>query len=107
MEDTLASILERAIEICKLQREERHRMLLEDEMNIDDLLARGLIDQETAWDAYFCQLHECDESGFTDDRPRILAKIDTTKYNPFKSNNPGVLLLARMRMAGTDSTTTN
>mgnify|MGYP001573059767 FL=1 len=46
---------------------------------------------------YFGLLHECDESRFLQDRPRILAKIDTKRYNPFMSKNPEIVMLARLR----------
>lgn len=85
-------------EISKLTREDRHNMLLELEKDLDIGLVYGMIDQETAWDGYFSLLHECDESRFTEDRPRILSKIDTVKYNPFKSKNPEILMLARIRL---------
>ena len=49
---------------------------------------------------YFCLLHECDESRFLRDRPRILAKINTKRYDPFRSQNPEVVMLARLRAAG-------
>ena len=50
------------------------------------------------WDAYFGLLHECDLWGFMEDRRRIISKIDTQRYNPFKSKNPGVHIIARLRM---------
>jgi hypothetical protein len=33
------------------------------------------------------------------DRQRILGKIDTDKYNPLLSKNPGVVMIARIRAA--------
>lgn len=91
----------KASDISKLTREERHQMLLEFETRADFLLATSRITQEEAWDMYFGLLHECDESDFLTDRPRILAKIDTKRYNPFKSQHPGIIMLARTRSAGT------
>lgn len=81
-----------------MSREERHSMLLESEATTDVMLADGRMPQEAAWDSYFCLLHECDESGFLEDRPRILSKIDQDKYDPLKSGSPGVADLARERM---------
>ena len=85
-------------EVSKLTRDERHSILIKLEKYIDSKLYLGLIDQETAWDLYFGLLHECDESIFLEDRPRILEKIGTEKYNPLNSKNPDVVMLARIRL---------
>jgi len=85
-------------QVSKLTKEERHRELLMHERNLDYLLALRTIDQETAWDGYFGLLHECDESRFVEDRPRILSKIDTKKYNPLASKNAAAVMIARIRL---------
>lgn len=90
-----------AEEINRLPREERHRLLLEYEQFFDNALFAELMTQEEAWDGYFCLLHECDEMDFDEDRTRILGKIDTGRYNPFRSPDPGVVALARLRSRGT------
>lgn len=87
-------------DIAKMSPEERHTLLLELEQKTDMAFAMGRMDQEEAWDSYFGLLHECDESHFENDRARILAKIDTKKYNPFKSKNPEIVMLARIRATG-------
>ena len=86
--------------ISQLTREERYQMLLDMETRADVLLETGMASQEEAWDMYFGLLHECDDSRFLEDRPRILAKIDTKRYNPFMSKNPEIIMLARLRAAG-------
>src|SRR3989344_2330237 len=83
-------------EVSNLTREARHRQMLELERDLDLKLSVGIMDQESAWDAYFGLLHECDESGFMEDRPRILSKIDTEKYNPLESQNPNTLMIVRI-----------
>lgn len=70
------------------------------ETRIDEHLAAGTIPQETAWDCYFGLLHECDLRWFLEDRNRIVAKIDTKRYNPFLSNDPDVVRIARIRVNG-------
>ena len=85
-------------EVSNLTQEERYAELLRLEKDLDFKLSYGLIDQEDAWDGYFGLLHECDESRFIEDRPRILSKIDIEKYNPLKSKNPGIVMLARIRL---------
>ena len=70
------------------------------ETRADMLLETGMGSQEDAWDMYFGLLHECDDSRFLEDRPRILAKIDVRRYNPFMSKNPEIVMLARLRAAG-------
>ena len=87
-----------ANEVNSLTREERHKMLLEYEEFTDRNLAMELISQEQAWDIYFGLLDECDTSRFIEDRPRILSKIDTQRYNPLRSRNPWVVIMARSRM---------
>jgi len=64
----------------------------------DQQFREGTIDQETAWDGYFGLLHECDERMMWEDRVRILQKIDTAKYNPLKSKNSGIVLIACIRL---------
>ena len=73
-----------------------HHETFADEEHLNDRIT-----QEEAWDIYFCLLHACDEWGFSEDRKRILDKIDTKAYDPFKSKNPEVVLLARLRAYGT------
>ena len=75
-------------------------MLLYFESLADEEHVSGAITQEKAWDRYFCLLHACDEWGFQEDRKRILEKIDTKTYNPLKSKNPKVVLLAHLRAHG-------
>ena len=101
-DNTLRMIEKEAAKISKLTKEERREMMLEMETRADFLLERGMITQEQAWDMYFGLLHECDESHFFQDRPRILAKIDQKRYKPFQSKNPGIVMLARIRMAGAE-----
>ncbi|MEK7123703.1 MAG: hypothetical protein AAB851_02295 [Patescibacteria group bacterium] len=72
--------------------------ILKYEKIVDGMLADGKMNQEDAWDGYFGLLHECDCQEFWDDRERILAKIDTEKYNPLASKNPEVVYLARLRL---------
>lgn len=74
-------------------------MLLALETKTDVLLETEMISQEEAWDLYFGLLHECDDSRFLEDRPRILAKIDTERYNPLMSKNLEIIMLARLRAA--------
>ena len=77
-------------------------MLLYFESLADEEYVSGAITQEKAWDIYFCLLHACDEWDFQEDRKRILGKINTKTYNPFKSKNQEVVLLARFRAHGMD-----
>lgn len=100
MEGDWLPMLEVDPSISELTREERHELLLELETNTDVLLEIGMASQEEAWDMYFGLLHECDDSRFLEDRPRILAKIDTKRYNLFMSKNLEVVMLARLRAAG-------
>lgn len=67
------------------------------ENRIDKFLEEGKISQEEAWDGYFELLNECDWSRFYEDRERILAKIDTKRYNPLVSKDPHVILIVRFR----------
>ena len=92
------AVMKGAKKINKLSREERHKMLLELEAHTDIEWAARRITQEEAWDRYFGLLHECDESEFLVDRPRILGKIDTQRYNPLVSKDPTVVMLAKMRL---------
>ena len=87
-------------DIIRMTRQERHDLLLKLEAAVDQHLLNNTTTQEEAWDMYFGLLHECDESNFIEDRPRILAKIDTKKYHPFRSSNPRIVFLARMRAIG-------
>lgn len=64
----------------------------------DEALLRGVIDQETAWDSYFALFHECELWELEEERKRIFSKIDTARYNPLKSKNPQVVILARIRL---------
>ena len=73
--------------------------ILHYEKVLDQLAASERIFSQDLWDAYFGLLHECDIRGFKAERRRILAKIDTTQYNPFKSDRPEVHLIARLRLA--------
>lgn len=93
--------------IEKLTREKKHELLLTLESKTDVLLETGMFSQEEAWDMYFGLLHECDDSRFLEDRPRILAKIDTNQYNPFMSKNPAIVMLARIRAEGLGLTSPN
>lgn len=72
-------------------------MLLYFESLADEEHLNDRITQEEAWDRYFLLLHTCDEWGFSEDRKRILDKIDTKAYDPFSSKNPEVVWLARLR----------
>ncbi len=63
-------------------------------------LARGDMVQEEAWDHYFGLLHVCDLRNFSEDRKRIVKKIDTARYDPQKSKNPQVVYLALFRAKG-------
>lgn len=76
-------------------------MLLYFESLADEEHISGTITQEEVWDRYFLLLHTCDEWDFSEDRKRILEKIDTKAYNPFSSKNPEVVWLARFRARGT------
>jgi hypothetical protein len=106
-EDPWRTFLDADSDISGLSREERHQMLLELETRADVLLETEMASQEEAWDMYFGLLHECDESRFLQDRARILAKIDTQRYNPFKSKNPEIVMLARLRASGMGLTSQN
>lgn len=66
----------------------------------DEKLVLGEISREEAWDVYFLLLHECDCRWFWEDRERIVKKIDTKKYDPFKSKNAVVVFVARIRAMG-------
>lgn len=61
-------------------------------------LEAGDITQETAWDIFFCLLHECDTRNLMEDRERIVARIDTKKYKPFESQDPAIRFLAVLRV---------
>lgn len=100
-------LLEVDSSISELTREERHQILLALESRADVLFETGMASQEEAWDMYFGLLHECDESRFLQDRPRILAKIDINRYKPFLSKNPEIVMLARLRAAGLGLTSQN
>jgi hypothetical protein len=80
--------------------EEAYETICVYEKWIDEHLAAGTITQETAWDCYFGLLHECDLRWFLEDRNRIVAKIDTKRYNPFLSNDPDVIRIAEIRLKG-------
>lgn len=67
------------------------------ESQLDESLKQGKISQEEAWDGYFELLNECDWSRFYEDRERILAKIDTKRYNPLASKDPRVIQIVRFR----------
>ncbi len=86
-----------AMTVQSLSREQRLAMVIAFEAEVDAAFGQGLLTQEQAWDAYFSLIHECDEMRFRDHRPRILAKIDPKRYNPFRSTNPGIVMLARYR----------
>lgn len=79
-------------------KEEIRNEILKYEKIVDEMLAEGKLTQEEAWDGYFGLLHECDVRELWEDRERILAKIDTEKYNPLESKNPQVVYLARLRL---------
>ena len=83
----------------KLSPEEALAQILHLEKELDSLVAEGKITEEESWDAYFGLLHECDERNFLKERRRIITKIDTKRYDPFKSKNPGVHIIARLRVA--------
>lgn len=83
-----------------LSRDEKYDLIIKYEKWTDEALISGEITQFEAWDMYFALLHECDSMQFIEDRKRIVAKIDTKKYNPFLSSNPGVVFLARLRAQG-------
>lgn len=72
--------------------------ILHYESEMDKLVEEGKVSEEDAWDGYFGLLHECDLWGFLEERRRIVSKIDTRRYNPFKSKNPAVHIIARLRM---------
>ena len=78
--------------------EDMRAQILHYECEVDKLVEAGEVSEEEAWDAYFGLLHECDLWGFMEERRRIVSKIDTARYNPFKSKNPGVHIIARLRM---------
>lgn len=78
--------------------EEAKKLIYEREKLADDRFMEKIITQEEALDEYFCLLHACDERKFWKDRERILAKIDTKKYDPFKSKNPEIVALAWLRL---------
>lgn len=93
-------LLDRVAEVNNLSPEAFYALLMETECEVDLCLAEAKMSQETAWDCYFCLLHECDLKEFWEARERILAKIDTNRYNPFLSKNPAVVLIARLRLEG-------
>ncbi|MDO8429867.1 MAG: hypothetical protein Q7S73_00690 [bacterium] len=69
------------------------------EKEFDYLLYANKMTQEQAWEGYFCIFIEAKFRGFHEDCTRIYAKIDFTKYNPFSSSNPEVVMLARQALA--------
>ena len=81
-----------------LNNEEALEQILACERVVDELVSLGNISEGDAWDAYFGLLHECDERGFMEERRRIVTKIDTRRYNPFKSKNAGIHIIARLRV---------
>lgn len=60
-------------------------------------LDTGEISEEEGWDMFFGLLHECDERGLLEDRVRILAHINTSRYNPFASKDATVRFIAQLR----------
>lgn len=82
-----------------MKKEEIKAEILVQETKIDQMLQSGAFNQETAWDMYFCLLHECDtqELWEWDARKRILSKIDRKKYNPFNSKNENIRAIAFIR----------
>ena len=74
-----------------------HALILYYEKQIDEFLRLGKIAQEEAWNGYFELLTECDWRHFYEDRERILAKIDTKRYNPCESKDPRVIQIVRFR----------
>ena len=83
---------------AEMSAEDMRAQILHYECEIDKLVETGEVSEEEAWDAYFGLLHECDLWGFLEERERIVSKIDTTRYNPFKSKDPRVHIIARSRM---------
>ncbi|MDO8560773.1 MAG: hypothetical protein Q7R91_00990 [bacterium] len=81
-----------------LNNEEALEQILMLEQAIDQLVAEEEISEMDGWDAYFGLLHECDERGFMEERRRIVTKIDTRRYDPFKSKNAGIQIITRLRV---------
>lgn len=99
-ESESCSFWDLASEFEALDDEEAHELVLLCERWTDLKFSRGEIAQEEAWDHYFGLLHVCDLRSFSEDRKRIVGKIDTARYNPQKSKNPQVVFLALFRAKG-------
>ncbi|MDP3778795.1 MAG: hypothetical protein Q8R30_01945 [bacterium] len=72
--------------------------IIQTEAFADESMEAHAITQEQAWDIYFGLMHECDERGLIEDRRRLHGKIDINVYNPFKSADNGIRVLAAIRM---------
>lgn len=83
---------------AEMSAEDMRAQILHCECEVDKLVEGGVVSEEEAWDAYFGLLHECDLWGFVEEWRRIVSKIDTQRYNPFKSKDPRVHIIARSRM---------
>ncbi|GEM_PF-2147127 len=81
-----------------LSNEEALREIAQAEAFADESLEAHAITQEQAWDIYFGLMHECDERRLIEDRRRLCGKIDTNVYNPFKSADSGIRVLAAIRI---------
>ncbi|MDP3770093.1 MAG: hypothetical protein Q8R40_04110 [bacterium] len=86
-----------AVRCQEMTNEEALIQIVRFETWADVQLEEGVITQVDAWDIYFGLMHECDERGLRDDRVRLCGKIDTSTYNPFKSQNSDIRFLATLR----------
>ena len=83
-----------------MSNEERRQEILKLERYADEHVPAG----PNAWDMYFSLMHEAHMAGLIEDFYRLRDKIDLGKYNPFNSQNPGIIFLARWRLeAGMDA----
>lgn len=78
-----------------LTKEQALGAILHYEKETERLLAEGKMTQWEAWESYFRLMYECNLWEFWEDRERSVSKIDQTKFNPFLSTKPEVILIAR------------
>lgn len=95
--DLLKRIVDDVVWCAQLSDEYARSLIGALEGEVERCLLLGEIKQDEAWDLFFCLLHECDARNLTEDRARIVSKIDTKVYDPFLSRHPGIRFIAQLR----------
>ena len=84
--------------------EETLALILQGESEVERLLVEGKITEWAVWECYFRLMYEANlwalkESALSREfwqiRERVAKKIDWTKFDPFLSKDPTVVLVAR------------